>query len=321
MIIQRSQSQLFSMKKILVLQDDRSNASVLIGQSFFDELKKNKYLKSFFYGLGHEETIPNKDFDAVLIDPWITNRLKNQTNHECWDFLRKLKCKKLALVCDYFYRQEEHNNLWKSIGVTDVLCWNDGAWTDNKDFNWRFHYFPFSVNADVFTDHKQKKIFDVTISGGIQPGLYPMRHRMHKLLSKQNDIIYKYLKPVTSYEKNNTDPTMLNYSKSLNSSKICFTDGQHREVLVAKYSEISGSNSLVMSPKFNKSKDLNLFGFKENENIFYISYSDSDQEILKKINNLLSDDKKILKNTLNGYNLIHDKHTNKRRVLDLYNLI
>ena len=309
------------MKKILVLQDDRSNASVLIGQSFFNELKKSKNIECVFYGLGHENVNPEVSFDAVLIDPWITNRLKNQTNHECWNFLRKLKCKKISLVCDYFYRQEEHNNLWKSIGVTDVLCWNDSAWTDNKDFDWSFHYFPFSVNTDVFTDHKQKKIFDVVISGGIESNLYPMRHKIHRLLSNQNDIKYKYFKPVTSYEKNNIDPTMLDYSKSLNTSKICFTDGQHREVLVAKYSEIAGSNSLVMSPKFDKSKDLSLFGFKENENIFYISYNDSDQEILKKINNLLSDDEKTLKMTLNGYNLIHNKHTNEKRVLDLYNLI
>ena len=309
------------MKKILVFQDDRSNASVLIGQSFFDELKKSKDLKSFFYGLGHNKTIPNENFDAVLIDPWITNRLKNQTNHECWNFLRQLKCKKFALVCDYFYRQEEHNNLWKSIGVTDVLCWNDSAWADSKDFDWSFHYFPFSVNTDVFTDHKQKKIFDVAISGGIESSLYPMRYKIHRLLSHQDDIKYKYFKPVTSYEKNNIDPTMLDYSKSLNSSKICFTDGQHREVLVAKYSEIAGSNSLVMSPKFNKSKDLSLFGFEENENIFYINYSDSDKEILTKLKILLKDEKKLETMMASGYNLVKSNHTNKKRVIDLYNLI
>lgn len=309
------------MKKILILQDDRSKASVLIGQSFFDELKKSKDLECVFYGLGHKNANLEGNFDAVLIDPWITNRLKNQTNHECWNFLRKLKCKKFALVCDYFYRQEEHNNLWKSIGVTDVLCWNDSAWTDNKDFNWRFHYFPFSVNADVFTDHKQKKIFDVAISGGIQSNLYPMRYRIHKLLSGQNDIKYKYFKPVTSYEKNNIDPTMLDYSKSLNSSKICFTDGQHREVLVAKYSEIAGSNSLVMSPKFHKSKDLDLFGFKDSENIFYINYSDSDQEIITKLKILLKDEKKLGRMTASGYNLVKSQHTNSKRIFNLYDLI
>jgi len=309
------------MKKILVFQDDRSSSSVLIGQSFFNELKNNKSIQSFFYGLGHNRVIPNEDFDAVLIDPWITNRLKNQTNHECWDFLRKLKCKKFALVCDYFYRQEEHNNLWKSIGVTDVLCWNDSAWIDNKDFDWNFHYFPFSVNESVFINHKQKKVFDVVVSGGIQPNLYPMRHRVHTLLINQNDIKYKYLKPVMSYEKNNTDPTMLDYSGSLNSSKICFTDGQHREVLVAKYSEIAGSNSLVMSPKFKKSKDLDLFGFKENKNIFYVNYSDSDQEIIAKLKTLLKDEKKLERMTASGYNLVKSRHTNNKRVFDLYNLI
>ena len=309
------------MKKILVFQDDRSSSPVLIGQSFFNELKNHKGIQSFFYGLGHNRAIPDEDFDAVLIDPWITNRLKNQTDHECWNFLRKLKCKKFALVCDYYYRQEEHNNLWKSIGVTDVLCWNDSAWIDNKDFNWNFHYFPFSVNEDVFINHKQEKVFDVVVSGGIQPNLYPMRRRVHTLLSNQNDIKYKYLKPVTSYEKNNTDPTMLDYFRLLNSSKICFTDGQHREVLVAKYSEIAGSNSLVMSPKFKKSKDLDLFGFKENENIFYINYSDSDQEILAKIKILLKDWKNLEKMTTAGYNLIKSRHTNSERLFNLYNLI
>lgn len=309
------------MKKILVLQDDRSNASVLIGQSFFDELKIFNNFECIFYGLGHKIKIKCENFDAVLIDPWITNRLKNQTNHECWGFLRKLKCKKFALVCDYFYRQEEHNNLWKSIGVTDVLCWNDSAWIDDKDFNWNFHYFPFSVNENVFMNHKQEKFFDVVVSGGIDPNLYPMRRRVHTLLSNQNDIKYKYLKPVTSYEKNNTDPTIIDYSRSLNSSKICFTDGQYREVLVAKYSEIAASNSLVMSPKFQKSKDLDLFGFKEDENIFYIPYSDSDQEIIAKLKTLLKDEKKLEKMTLSGYNLTKSKHTNTKRVVDLYDLI
>lgn len=309
------------MKKILTLQDDRSDATVQIGQHFFDELKKNVDLKLFFYGLCHEETIPDVDFDAVLIDPWMVNRLKSQTNHECWNFLRKLKCKKFALICDYFYTQEEYNNLWKSVGVTDVLCWNDSSWINNKDFNWQFHYFPFSVNVDIFTNHQQEKIFDVTISGNIQPDLYPMRHRMHKLLSNQNNIKYKYLKPVTSYEKNNTDPTMLDYSMALNSSKICFTDGQHREVLVAKYSEIAASNSLVMSPKFQKSKDLDLFGFKEDENIFYISYHDTDLQILQEIDKVLSCNDNLEKNTSNGYNLVHENHTNRTRVLQLLQLI
>ena len=309
------------MKKILVLQDDRSKASVLIGQNFFNELKKFEYFDCSFYGLGHQKPIENKNFDAVLIDPWITNRLANNTNHECWNYIRNLKCKKFALVCDYFYRQEEHNNLWKSIGITDVLCWNDSAWIDNKNFNWQFHYFPFSVNADIFTNHQQEKIFDVIISGGIESNLYPMRRRIHALLSNQRDIKYKYLKPVTSYEKNNIDPSMLDYSKSLNSSKICFTDGQHREVLVAKYSEIAASNSLVMSPKFQKSKDLDLFGFKEDKNIFYISYSDSDEKIIAKLKNLFKDEKKLDRMTNSSYNLIQSLHTNTKRVFDLYNLI
>lgn len=309
------------MKKILVLQDDRSEASVLIGQSFFDELKKHKDFNCTFYGLGHNDIINNNDFDAALIDPWITNRLKNQPNHECWNLIRSLNCKKFALVCDYFYRQEEHNNLWASIGITDVLCLNDSAWTENNSFNWRFHYFPFSVNTDFFKDHKQEKVFDILISGGIQNNLYPMRYRMHKLLSEQNDIKYKYLRPTTSYEKNSIDPSMLDYSKSLNLSKICFTDGQHREVMVAKYSEIAASHSLIMSPKFKKSKDLDLFGFKEDENIFYISYSDSDEKIMDGLKKLLENQEKIDRMTLNSYNLVNARHTNKQRVSDLYDLI
>ena len=308
-------------KKILVLQDDRSSCSVLIGQSFFDELKNSEQFDSSFNGLGYEQKIEDKKFDAVLIDPWVTNRLKNEIDHEYWNHLRSIKCKKFALVCDYFYRQKEHNALWGSLGVTDVLCWNDSAWKNNKNFDWRFHYFPFSINPDTFKDHREQKTFDITISGGMDLNLYPMRQRIHSLLTKQTDIKYKYIRPVFSYEENNIDPTMEQYSKALNRSKICFTDGQHREVLVAKYSEIAGSNSLVMSPRFIKSKDLDLVGFKEDENIFYISYNDSDKDILKKINDLLSDEKKLHKMTSNGFNLIQKRHNNKERVLDLYNLI
>lgn len=309
------------MKNLLVLQDERKKASVLIGQSFFDELSDSDKFNCTFTGLGHNDTIDNKNFDAILIDPWITNRLKHDFGHGYWDFIRKQGCKKFSLVCDYFYRQEEHNKLWKHIGVTDILCWNDSDWKSRKDFDWEFHYFPFSVNSQVFKDHHNEKTFDVVISGGTQSDLYPMRYRIHKLLSSQNKIKYKYFRPVVSYEQNEVDPTMLQYSKSLNCSKICFTDGQHREVLVAKYSEIAGSNSLVMSPKFHKSRDLDLFGFKDGENIFYVSYEDSDEQILKKIENLLKDTKKIEMMTAAGYNLVKSQHTNSKRVSNLYDLI
>ena len=76
-----------------------------------------------------------------------------------------------------------------------------------------------------------------------------------------------------------------------------------------------------MSPKFKKSKDLDLFGFKENKNIFYVNYSDSDQEITAKLKTLLKDEKKLERMTASGYNLVKSKHTNTKRVVDLYNLI
>jgi len=319
------------MKKLLVLEDYRGEATVKILHYFFEEIIASNLFNCKITGEGYPNDLFHKDKiinlkdinsfdpDALLFGGWFINRTIKEKQKEL-PFLTEIKKPKFCIVTDYPYRKKEHDKVWQKLGIRNILCLDGAEYSLHEHDYFNYYYFPWGVNEKVFFDRKQVKKHKTSVFGGIDPRLYPMRARINNLFLKNFKEDHFFLGPVSDYMDGN-NPSMEEYSKLLNQCKICFTDGHYAELANAKYSEIAGSNCLIMSPRFEKSKDLDLVGFKENENILYVDYKDSDSQIIEKTEKILNEPARLEEMATSGYNLIHTKHTNKRRAEDLYSII
>ena len=328
--------------KIVAFEQYRGNATVKIGHYFFKELISSKEVSVKVVGddypsdndLYKEKVVPISQIaplnpDALFFGTWYINKIIKEKDYESINIIKNINKPKFCIVTDYPYRKKEHDEIWRELGIRNILCLDGAEYSLHGHDYFNYYYFPWSINEKVFFDRKQRKIYDVAVFGRLDPHLYPMRYRAHCLFSRHFKEKYFFQGAVVDYYKGGSlttrgimkSPTMEEYSLLLNQCKICFTDGHYAELANAKYSEIAGSNCLIMSPKFKVSKDLELAGFKEDENILYVDYEDSDLEIINKTERILSTPSKLNEISLSGYNLIHQRHTNKKRIKDLIEII
>ena len=319
--------------KIVVFEQYRGEATVKIGHYFFTELMSSEELSIKIVGEDYPadnltykdkpinlEEVKSFNPDALFFGTWYINKIIKGKDHNAIETIKDITKPKFCIVTDYPYRKEEHDKIWKRLNIKNILCL-DGSEHSLRDHDYfKYYYFPWSINENSFFDRKQIKKYKTSVFGGIDPSLYPMRLRVNNLFHEAFGQDHFYLGPVYDY-MNGNNPSMEEYSRLINQCKICFTDGHYAELANAKYSEIAGSNCLIMSPKFETSKDLDLAGFEENENIIYVNYKDSDTQIIEKTKKVLEDSSRLEKMSLSGYNLIHTKHTNKNRVKDLMQII
>lgn len=317
--------------RILILEDYRGDAAVTISHDFLEELNNNLDAKRLGKGYDYydeekslREMLEKIDFkpDFIFCGGWFINRMIKNPNYKLIKEINEYPVIKITYAVDFIYRVKITLDIWNKLGITKVLCFNDSQLISEKhDHNIEFIYFPFSFNDKIFKDYKLDKEYDIGVFGRISPTLFPMRQRIHDLLRKRTDIKYLYWGPIGDYSDSKNNPSMEDYAKAINKCRITFTDGQHREVLVAKYNELLACKTVLISPRFKKSKDLELHGFIDNENIFYVNYDDSDEEIFNKMKDLLDNKEKLDRLTNNSYEFVHTKHTNKARVNELRNLL
>jgi len=330
--------------RIIAFEQYRGKAPVKIGHYFFEELISTK--EAFVKVIGDDYPSDNPMYkgklttvleietfnpDALFFGTWYINKIIKEKDQRAIETIKNTTKPKFCIVTDYPYRKEEHNAIWEKLGIKNILCLDGAEESLHKSDRFNYYYYPWSINEKVFFDRKQEKIYDTAVFGRLDPHLYPMRYRAHCLFSQHFKEKYFFQGAVIDFSHGLSlkrpeggvikSPTMEEYSSLLNQCKICFTDGQHAELANAKYSEIAGSNCLIMSPKFRKSKDLDLAGFEKGKNIVYVNYEDTDLDIIKKTEKILNNPSKLEEMSLSGYDLIHTKHTNKNRVKDLMQII
>jgi len=168
-----------------------------------------------------------------------------------------------------------------------------------KSYN--FLYFPWGVDTTLFKDYKEKKIYDITISGKFAS--YMFRKEFNYLLSK-GDFVYKRIR------NDNTKDHLVPYDtfvKELNRSKIslggCLQKNPYYEGIfigshLRKNVEIPASRSCLINTTWG---DKELMGFKDGVNFIEFHNRSS---FLTKLTYYLDNEDELMKITDNGF-----KHT------------
>ncbi len=169
-------------------------------------------------------------------------------------------------------------------------------WSKTWDRPW--FWMPHYIDPDLFKDWKLKKDIDTLSIGRYQKkSKYFIRHHFYHTF-KDDEGFYRL---ELSEGKFGED-----YSKLINSAKITGTSNKSSRAF-AKSVEIPGSMSLMAC---NPGYELPWMGFEPD--VHYIDVNEHNMR--EKVDYYLKSDEERMKMTLNGYELVHERHTVKVRV-------
>lgn len=243
------------------------------------------------------------------------------------------------IFCDAFFAflGEE----WKSINIPTGIFIEDihykvprrqievanqnGISTIFHRFNFGFHKFhpnarrdfkcfwlPHSVNTRRFKDLKEKR------SGVLHVGVHPKAYypwRANAVEQLKTKSYFTYIpRPKELGNRDNKWPIDNEYARLVNIAKICVTGGSIYNAPVQKYVEIPACNTLLMSNWF---PDLGLMGYRDNYNM--VAYTP--ENLIKKVEGLLKDGKRLSYIAKNGMSLMLSNHTSEIRSKQFINNI
>jgi len=171
-------------------------------------------------------------------------------------------------------------------------------------------WLPHSVNVQKFRDFKYKKEYDILQTGALYK-VYETRNFM--LETFKDDPRYKL---IPRPKEGDTDqwPTGREYSKLLNKAYLNVCCGSIYQYPIMKYFEIPASGGVIFGDWF---EELGELGFEPYKNMLTIDKSN----VKSQVDLLLSNKKNLLRIAENGYNLIHERHTNEIRANELIEII
>jgi len=232
---------------------------------------------------------------------------------EKWD---KIKTKKGVLiedqhgdVLDYTKRYMDHGFDVFFTRYNNIL--KQHPWLRGQNIKW----LPHGFDPDVFKDYKSNKKWDCLMVGRIQPKIYPIRWKVHQQMSSSNITYNRVERPEENVSKQLRWPIHKEYAQMINCSKITFACMSIFKYPVMKYFEIPACNSALFADYNGELRDL---GFKPNQSMVSLNSVDNISELVK---NWLESPKELSNLSENGYELVHEKHTAKKRAEQFINYI
>lgn len=166
-------------------------------------------------------------------------------------------------------------------------------------------WLPHSIDEKIFKDYKLKKKIGALMVGRCMRRVYPIRHIIDmRLFGKP--FYRKIRRPEETPNKKKKWPTGRNYARLLNSAEVVFTCSSIFKYPVLKFFEIPGCKSVLCADYNNEIEKL---GFIPDKNMIEISKDTGSDDIEK----LLKDKNKLEDISQKGYELIHSRHTVRKR--------
>jgi hypothetical protein len=228
----------------------------------------NNMNKNFDIVIGYE---PHKlkEFDKILIPKCI--RYNEMYNFP--ETLKEIEASNADLViCHHENDMKTYSNYYSN-------------YHGQKNKNVIFTHNPHCAEKTVFKDYKLKKKLDFLLCGrclsknSLLDFHYPLRDRLHKLLKKLPEK-YKWdiqKHPKYVHDDSFTNKYLIDFSKAINSTKICITCSGIPKSRFGKYIEIPMSNSVIASDIPDQDQeDFRKF-------VLEINMEMTDDEILKKL--------------------------------------
>jgi glycosyltransferase involved in cell wall biosynthesis len=189
-----------------------------------------------------------------------------------------------------------------------------------NDKNKTFYYCAHHANPRIFKSLHGHKDIDILLSGVCKEKHYPLKYKLLQILQKYkktelsqyNIVIHQH--PGYNHTDSFKNKNQIEYNSLINRSKICIACTSKHKYRLGKYVEIPMAGSLILGD----------IPFEDQENfkkfILEVNLSDTDEQILS-----------VIKDSLNDFDLMQEKiahglswakkHTTKRYVDDLYNII
>ena len=189
----------------------------------------------------------------------------------------------------------------------------------------KLRWLPWSINPAVMKDYQLKKEIDSLLMGlvfidptnrGIhelpnqipQKGRYAFRDTVFRKMKDRDDFVYH---PHPGHLVKQRGNLLVNerYAKELNRSKIFFTCGSRNEsggIAVLKFFEAPACHTLLLA---ERNQDIEELGFVDGEN--YVACTVDN--VVNKANYYLANEQERKRITKNGYEFVHQYHTNDQR--------
>ncbi|WP_256861708.1 glycosyltransferase [Bacillus cereus] len=221
------------------------------------------------------------------------------------------------IMHDLHYKINYRKDFIKKNNIKYLFVHYRDAFKKNyKEFEDRMIWFPHYIDPSIFKDYHEEKSIDFLMMGCAYPNIYPLRDKILKTLSTQENFIYH---DHPGYEHTMYDERYFivgkRYAQEINKSKIFLTCDSIYHYPLMKYFEVLATNTLLLAPH---SQELQNLGFIPNQhfiNINEYNYAELANQHLQTYDTL---GKYIAKN---GYEMIHKYHTVEQRSVYLINII
>lgn len=197
-------------------------------------------------------------------------------------------------------------------------------------------WYPFSFDPKLFYDRGLPRIYDVINLGQRTTQNYPIRYKIHEILSEQDEIKYvglgergkPHVVPHEDYRharvKGKTGVRGEAYALMINRSRMFATDCSTLKFAVQKMYEVMACNTLLVC---NTPLDAEKLGFKPGHN--YVEIDDypaqaseaRPEKFMKPIRHYLKHPEEARKIAQRGHDLVHSRHTHKIRNRNIINKI
>lgn len=228
----------------------------------------------------------------------------------------RITTKKAALFEDQHGSNPIYSKRLKGMGFTTFFTrYKNLIGRHSHLNNVRICWLPHSIDTKIYHDYNQKKKIPALMIGRIHKGVYPLRNRIHNVLKRESKQFYRRIgRPDESFEIKKKWPVGKDYARLINSANIAFTCASTYKYPVLKFFEIPGCKTALFS---NHSKELAKLGFIPDKNMVEIKMNFN----VKFIMNWLNDKNRLEEITEQGFELVHTKHTAKKRAEEFLNYL
>ncbi|MBA1336863.1 MAG: hypothetical protein HPY66_3299 [Firmicutes bacterium] len=286
-------------------------------------------LADFFMELGRQARVQvwDKDnWDTYYILKVMRNRGFNPDFILHYDFvynysfaprvlgLNRVNIPKGVYYFDLQVQKDERRRFIQHNGIDLVFCTSRDLFRrEYRGLQRMFRWLPFSIDPSIFKDWKLDKTIDFLLMGNMWKGWYPFRERVLEVMRGKRGFVY-HGHPWKSGAGKNSNYIGESYAQEINRAKIFFTCGTKYGYPVKKFFEVLACNTLLIAQGNN---DLEGLGFIDGEN--YVKSTEEDFYDLAMY--FLHNRQERERIALNGYNLVHSRHTNQVRVKEFLDMV
>ncbi|MEH7118600.1 glycosyltransferase [Neobacillus vireti] len=230
-----------------------------------------------------------------------------------------------CIVIDTHYFPYVRRQYFKDTNIDIIFSLTKSPFLKTfPEYQEKFRWWPFSINPGIFKDWQLEKDIDCLLMGqvydreGTSPnntktpkGRYPFREEVLEKMRNTKGFVFH---PHPGHDAPSTAILNERYAQELNRSKIFFTCGGVFKYPVLKYFEAPACRTLLLAEPVQDIVDL---GFKDGQHFVACDQSNIQEKTAYYLEN--EQERQFI--TDNGFEFVHQYHSNQARALQLVDYI